>query len=66
VETHPCPICHQACAPTQNEIGGFRLYACARCGLRFAPEAFDKQPDYDTLYEGNDYDETHVQAVKTV
>jgi len=58
-----CPVCEGKAIPSGRELGGFKLYACLSCELRFAPEAFDVAVNYTDVYETPEYIESQVEAV---
>jgi SAM-dependent methyltransferase len=60
-----CPACGQNSEPRNNSLGGFQIFACKECELRFAPEAFDLKVDYTALYHSDCYKETQVQAIQS-
>lgn len=62
---HQCPVCSTASTPDQ-ELGGYRLFVCPRCALRFAPEAFQVQVDYDRVYQSPEYESVQVQALQAL
>lgn len=61
--TISCPVC---CIDATPDVvhGGYRLFACPRCSLRFAPEAFHVPVDYDRVYESAEYQSVQVEALK--
>ncbi len=55
-----CPVC-QGCAEAAGVcLGRYSIAVCARCGLRFAPEAWGVLVDYSSVYESNEYQSNQV------
>ncbi len=50
-----CPICRRGCRDTGLALGGYSLLECRHCRFVFAPDAFEELPDYDAVYETDDY-----------
>ena len=45
-----CPSCSSIAVNTRETIGGYELYCCTACDLRFALDAFDADVDYDAAH----------------
>ncbi|HUV04324.1 MAG TPA: methyltransferase domain-containing protein [Armatimonadota bacterium] len=60
-----CPICRAGAEPDAFELGGYRIYACSRCGLRFAPDAFDARVDYEAMYETDEYQAEQLRPLES-
>lgn len=52
-----CPSCSSIAVNTRETIGGYELYCCTACDLRFALDAFDADVDYDKIHERGYYHE---------
>lgn len=61
-----CPVCDNGTAPDQVQLGGYRLYHCLSCALRFAPQAFGIPVDYDKVYQSPEYQADQVNALKSL
>jgi SAM-dependent methyltransferase len=61
-----CPGCGADAFPDRITLGGYQLFACPRCTLRFAPQAFHVPVDYDRLYESAEYKTDQVQALQSL
>lgn len=61
--TYSCPICRLSSSPDSLELGGYKLYHCAGCSLRFAPQAFEMPVDYDAVYQSAEYQNDQVRAL---
>jgi 2-polyprenyl-3-methyl-5-hydroxy-6-metoxy-1,4-benzoquinol methylase len=66
VQTISCPACGNEAGPDEFELGGYRLYQCPRCTLRFAPQAFRVPVDYDQVYESAEYESEQIGALKSL
>ena len=64
--THVCPLCCLSAAPDAVTLGGYQLYLCARCSLRFAPQAFQVPVDYDGVYQSAEYESDQVRALQSL
>ena len=62
---YSCPVCCMESAP-DVELGGYQLYLCRRCTLRFAPQAFHVPVDYDRVYQSAEYESVQVRALKAI
>lgn len=60
----PCPVCSAQAEPDAYELGGYRIFACPQCTLRFAPAAFAAAPDYDDVYQMEEYDQQQTQSLQ--
>lgn len=60
-----CPACGHNAVPDDVELGGYRLYQCRRCTLRFAPQAFNVPVDYNRVYQSAEYESEQVNALKS-
>jgi SAM-dependent methyltransferase len=60
----PCPVCAELSVPAGASLGGFELFACPACTLRFAPRAFRVSVDYSAIYNTPEYVEEQVQFLK--
>jgi 2-polyprenyl-3-methyl-5-hydroxy-6-metoxy-1,4-benzoquinol methylase len=65
-ETTSCPVCGHGAAPDEVKLGGYRLYQCLRCTLRFAPHAFTVAVDYDRVYQSAEYEREQVNVLKSL
>jgi 2-polyprenyl-3-methyl-5-hydroxy-6-metoxy-1,4-benzoquinol methylase len=61
-----CPVCGNETAPDDVELGGYQLYRCPRCTLRFAPQAFNVSVDYDRVYQSPEYESDQVSMLKSL
>jgi 2-polyprenyl-3-methyl-5-hydroxy-6-metoxy-1,4-benzoquinol methylase len=61
--TVACPICHLQTSRAGWELGGYELYLCLKCDLRFAPDAFDSKPDYTAIYDSPEYVANQVESI---
>jgi 2-polyprenyl-3-methyl-5-hydroxy-6-metoxy-1,4-benzoquinol methylase len=61
--TLACPICQLQTFPAGRKLGGYQLYLCRRCDLRFAPEAFDSRLDYTEVYDSPEYVANQVESI---
>ena len=59
-----CPLGCGPAAPEGRSLGGFALWACPSCGLRFAPEAFGAPVDYESVYDTEEYWEAQVRPLR--
>lgn len=64
IKEHACPVCGENARPDVYELADYRLFLCPACGLRFAPDAFDKNPDYEDIYESPEYEAAQVNAME--
>ena len=51
--------------PDEINLGGYALYACTQCDLRFAPAAFDAKVDYAHVYETAEYIANQVVPIQS-
>jgi hypothetical protein len=58
-----CPICEKEATPSGHRLGGFELYVCPPCDLRFAPDAFLVTVNYTDVYETPEYVESQVESI---
>jgi SAM-dependent methyltransferase len=58
-----CPTCASLAKPTSFQLGGYELYACPACELKFAPAAFGMTVDYSGIYETSEYVENQVDQL---
>jgi spore maturation protein CgeB len=63
---YSCPVCQISSSPDSIELGGHRLYQCAGCSLRFAPQAFEMSVDYDAVYQSTEYQNDQVHALDSM
>ncbi|HEX6432910.1 MAG TPA: class I SAM-dependent methyltransferase, partial [Gemmatimonadales bacterium] len=61
-----CPVCRLEADEDAAVLGGYRLYQCRGCTLRFAPQAFGVPVDYDRVYQTAEYDREQVKVLQTV
>lgn len=61
--TRCCPVCRHDAGWTDHRLGGYRLARCPQCDLRFAAEAFGEEPDYDAVYQSNEYRTDQVENI---
>jgi SAM-dependent methyltransferase len=45
-------------------LGGYSLAECSNCTFVFAPDAFSQVPDYNAVYESQEYREAQVDSVR--
>jgi SAM-dependent methyltransferase len=64
--TCSCPLCGLSSPPDTVQLGGFRLYLCSSCSLRFAPQAFGMPVDYDGVYQSAEYQSDQVSALRSI
>jgi SAM-dependent methyltransferase len=65
--SYPCPLCSTSAITTDGTtLGGYQLFVCTRCTLRFAPEAFQVPVDYDGVYRGPEYQRDQVRALESL
>lgn len=62
----PCPVCGASAGVDDVRLGGYQLYLCSRCTLRFAPDAFQQPVDYDRVYQSAEYETEQVQALQKI
>lgn len=48
-----------------KSLGGFEIWACVNCGLRFAPGAFSVRVDYNAIYSTQEYYESQVREMES-
>jgi ribosomal protein L37AE/L43A len=60
-----CPVCRTESIRTTQSLGGFDLFDCPSCALRFAPEAFDVTVDYSAIYDTPEYIEEQVRSLSS-
>jgi|WetSurMetagenome_2_1015567.scaffolds.fasta_scaffold01106_6 2-polyprenyl-3-methyl-5-hydroxy-6-metoxy-1,4-benzoquinol methylase len=60
-----CPVCNASSVSDGIKLGDYAIERCSQCGLRFAPDAFDIQMDYDQVYESEDYIKTQVGPISS-
>lgn len=62
-----CPICQTPSLSASILLGGYQLWCCPSCTLRFASDARDAVVDYDAVYDSSVYDAEQVSPLlKTV
>jgi cyclopropane fatty-acyl-phospholipid synthase-like methyltransferase len=61
-----CPACRAVATPEGVRLGGYELFACSRCTLRFAPQAFNVSVDYDRIYRSAEYQHEQVDALRSL
>lgn len=59
-----CPVCRSESERSEFVFGGYQLFACRDCGLRFAPEGFGAPADYDAIYSGDEYESHQVLPLR--
>jgi len=59
-----CPTCGLESKPDDYELGGYRIYLCRHCTLRFAPEAFGVPLSYDEVYAHGSYPDQAVEVMR--
>ena len=64
--TYRCPLCSRTSQPDVLQLGGYTLYLCTSCSLRFAPEAFEVAVDYDAVYQSAEYQTDQVRALHSM
>ena len=64
--TYHCPLCGQSGTPDRVQLGGYLLYLCTGCSLRYAPEAFQVSVDYDGVYQSEEYERDQVRALDSL
>lgn len=63
---HPvfsCPVCGTETRLIEAQLGGFNIYCCPGCGLRFAPDAFSISINYDAVYDEEEYRATQLHDI---
>ena len=58
-----CPICSASSMRDGIKLVEYTIEQCTQCGLRFAPDAFDVETDYDRVYESAEYIKTQVEPI---
>jgi 2-polyprenyl-3-methyl-5-hydroxy-6-metoxy-1,4-benzoquinol methylase len=58
-----CPICNFGTALAGCELGGYKLYLCSKCDLRFAPDAFATKLDYTEVYDSPEYIASQIDSI---
>jgi 2-polyprenyl-3-methyl-5-hydroxy-6-metoxy-1,4-benzoquinol methylase len=58
-----CPICNTISKHEGITLGGYAIECCTQCGLRFAPDAFEVETDYDCVYESDEYIKAQVDPI---
>lgn len=61
-----CPLCRLGSSPEPLQLGGYALYLCAGCSLRFAPQAFHVPLDYDRVYQSEEYETDQVRTLASL
>jgi SAM-dependent methyltransferase len=59
-----CPVCEGTCAPAGEELAGYALFLCQRCGVRSALDALGLSVDYDQAYSGDLYPDQAIDAMR--
>lgn len=59
-----CPVCVSPAQSDNITLGGFAIFRCVHCGLRFAPDAFRVNTNYDSVYELDSYIETQIRPIR--
>jgi SAM-dependent methyltransferase len=59
-----CPTCGLESRPDGHKLGGYCIYVCQRCTLRFAPEAFGVPLSYDEVYGHGSYPDQAVEVMR--
>ncbi|MDQ3518767.1 MAG: methyltransferase domain-containing protein [Gemmatimonadota bacterium] len=62
--TSSCPVCKHDARPEGVNLGGYQLYHCSHCTVRFAPRAFSVPVDYDRVYQSAEYDSEQVRGLQ--
>jgi SAM-dependent methyltransferase len=62
---YSCPVCCTDATGDVAKLGGFQLFVCPRCTLRFAPQAFQAPVDYDSVYQSGEYESDQVRALQS-
>lgn len=60
-----CPVCNASSVRDGIELGNYTIERCTQCGLRFAPDAFDVQTNYDLVYQSKEYIKTQVEPISS-
>jgi 2-polyprenyl-3-methyl-5-hydroxy-6-metoxy-1,4-benzoquinol methylase len=61
-----CPVCGSGASRDAVELAGYWLYCCARCTLRFAPDAFQATVDYDSVYQSTEYRRDQIEELRSL
>jgi 2-polyprenyl-3-methyl-5-hydroxy-6-metoxy-1,4-benzoquinol methylase len=61
-----CPACGSDASRDAMELAGYPLYCCARCTLRFAPDAFLATVNYDSVYQSTEYRRDQIEALRSL
>ena len=64
MNAYSCPTCGVDSQPDDYELGGYRIYVCPHCTLRFAPEAFGVAVNYDEVYAQGAYPDQAVEVMR--
>jgi 2-polyprenyl-3-methyl-5-hydroxy-6-metoxy-1,4-benzoquinol methylase len=64
--TRSCPVCRTDSPADVVQLGGYQLFLCPRCSLRFAPDAFEQTVDYDGVYRSAEYESDQVRALRSL
>jgi 2-polyprenyl-3-methyl-5-hydroxy-6-metoxy-1,4-benzoquinol methylase len=64
--TRSCPVCRTDSAADVVQLGGYQLFLCPQCSLRFAPDAFKQTVDYDRVYRSAEYESDQVLALRSL
>jgi SAM-dependent methyltransferase len=64
--TYSCPVCCTDSSRDVVELGGYDLFVCPRCTLRFAPQAFNVPVDYDRVYRSPEYENVQVRGLESL
>ncbi|MEK8088973.1 class I SAM-dependent methyltransferase [Thermithiobacillus plumbiphilus] len=58
-----CPMCNLEATQTSKKLGGYSIYKCEDCSLRFAPDAFNVEVSYTSIYDTQEYVVNHVNML---
>jgi SAM-dependent methyltransferase len=61
-----CPLCGIGSNPEGIELGGYQLFVCPHCTVRFAPRAFQVPVDYDGIYRSPEYEREQVRVLQSL
>jgi len=58
-----CPICSTPARDEGLSLGDYRILACPKCSVRFAPDAFASPLDYDDVYATPEYESSQLSSL---
>lgn len=62
--TSACPVCKSPFHECGQELNGYSIPTCNNCKLSFAVAAIGVDPNYDTVYDSAEYQESQVNSFR--